>query len=82
MIDIMSLMAKTDPFVSLFDHCVATGKAAGVLWDLGVIENKTIKRDALCLLTALHDVGKCHPFFDLHILWKVSFIIKTDHIGT
>lgn len=63
MIKIMSLLAKTDPYVSLFDHCVDTGKAAGMLWDLGVIEHKTIARKALCLLAALHDVGKCHPFF-------------------
>lgn len=63
MIDIMSLFAKTEPYVSLFDHCVDTGKAAGILWDLGVIEHKIIKREALCLLVALHDVGKCHPFF-------------------
>lgn len=63
MIDIMSLLAKTDPYVSLFDHCVDTGKAAGILWDLAVIDRRTIKRDALCILVALHDVGKCHPFF-------------------
>lgn len=63
MIDIMSLLAKTEPYVSLFDHCVDTGKAAGILWDLSVISQRIIKRDALCLLVALHDLGKCHPFF-------------------
>jgi len=63
MINVFKLFAKTEPFVSLYDHCVQAGKAAGVLWDLGVVNNKIIDRNSVCLLTALHDVGKCHPNF-------------------
>ena len=63
MIDIFRIFAKTQPYVSLFEHCCNTGKTAGKLWDLGLIEQSIIKREHLCLLAALHDIGKCHPEF-------------------
>lgn len=63
MIDITQLFAKTIPFVSLYDHCINTGNAAGLLWDLGVIKRSIIERNHLSLLASLHDLGKCHPFF-------------------
>jgi len=63
MIDITRLFAKTHPFVSLFDHCCSVGLLAGKLWDLKVIDRAIIRREHLCLLAALHDLGKCDPSF-------------------
>jgi CRISPR-associated endonuclease/helicase Cas3 len=63
LIDYKRLIAKTDPIVSLFDHCCAVGEMAGRLWELQVIDRTLISREHLCLLAALHDIGKCHPYF-------------------
>jgi CRISPR-associated endonuclease/helicase Cas3 len=63
MIDIFKLMAKTEPYASLCDHCEEVGRIAGILWDTGVINKSFISRHALCLLASLHDIGKCHPDF-------------------
>jgi CRISPR-associated endonuclease Cas3-HD len=74
MISIFQLFAKTDPFVDLFEHCKNTGEAAGVLWDLGVIDKNVINRRDLCLIAALHDLGKCHPVFQRKGLNLVEYI--------
>ncbi len=81
MINLNKLFAKSEPYVSLLQHCCDTGETAGRLWDLGVIRKRSIKREHLCLLAAMHDIGKCHPAFQRIGLGKVDYIQELYNQG-
>ena len=72
---ISSVWAKTKPFKSLLHHMIDVGCCANILLREGpsrsFLKNLTFQSalDAdeicklLCYLSALHDIGKCHPQF-------------------
>ena len=69
------LWAKSEPYQSLQDHMTAAGLCAGELMAAGVADAaaRTIRdayglteeetRNLVMFLSAMHDIGKCHPFF-------------------
>lgn len=69
------LWAKSEPYQSLQDHMTAAGLCAGELMAAGVADAaaRTIRdayglteeetRNLIMFLSAMHDIGKCHPFF-------------------
>ena len=67
------MWAKTDPYKSLLHHMIDAGCMAEMLLQGGILRPALGRLDALisehkvlntaaCLI-ALHDIGKCHPYF-------------------
>lgn len=67
------IWAKKDPYKSLTHHAIDAGLMCKVLMDRGFggriafrlaeLFQNTGAPDALCFFIALHDLGKCHPYF-------------------
>lgn len=76
-IDIFDLWAKSSPYKSLVDHMTQSGDTAKILlqesifsktaediaYDLAIDQDEAI--NLVAYLTAVHDIGKCHPIFQI-----------------
>ena len=79
MVDINTLWAKSDPYCSLADHMLQTGKCAlallrGAMRPAADIIGKHLSLSAdetatlMSYLAAFHDIGKAHPYFQAKAL--------------